>query len=61
MEKSYRLLLKNIKQLVQISDKKERFKRMKDCTDIVIKNKQSVIVGHDGIIVKIGDAENIEK
>lgn len=59
MEQSFRLLLKNIKQLVQVSDKKEKFKRMKDCTDVVIKNKQSVIVGHDGTIYKIGDSETI--
>lgn len=30
---------------------------MKDCTDISIKKNASIIIGHDGYIKKIGNAQ----
>jgi hypothetical protein len=45
-----RLLLKNIKQLVQVSDSKERFKRLKDSNIIPIKHNQSIVVDQNGFI-----------
>jgi hypothetical protein len=56
MKQNFRLYLKNIKQLVQISENKEPFKKMKDCTDISIKKNVSIVIGHDGYIQKIGNA-----
>lgn len=41
---------------MQISESKELFKKMKDCTDISIKKNVSIIIGHDGYIKKIGNA-----
>lgn len=57
MKQNFRLYLKNIKQLVQISENKEPFKKMKDCTDISIKQNVSIVIGHDGYIQKIGNAQ----
>ncbi len=54
MKKNLRLYLKNIKQLVQIAENKEPFKKMKDCGDIVIKKNVSIVVGVNGNIEKIG-------
>ena len=61
MQGKHRLLLHNIKQLVQVSDKKEPFKRMQNCTDLAIKTGFSVAVDCFGKILKIGQAEQISK
>jgi hypothetical protein len=50
MKPKLRLYLKNIKQLVQIAENKELFKKMKDCTDISIKKNVSIIVDNNGNI-----------
>ena len=60
MQANHKLLLRNIKQLVQVSDSKQPYKRMQECQDMAIKEKYSVVVGMDGNIHKVGKAEEIE-
>ena len=45
-----RLLLHNIKQLVQVSDSGLSYIRMKDCNNISIRNNVSIVVDSEGII-----------
>ena len=59
MQGKYRLLLHNVTQLVQVSDSKQPYKRMQDCTDLAIKNDYSVVVDAEGKIAKIGPASQI--
>jgi hypothetical protein len=39
-----RLLLHHIKQLVQVSDNKSPYIRLKDCNNIIVKQNLSIIV-----------------
>ena len=61
MQQNHRLWLKGIKQLVQVSDSKQPYKRMQECTDLSIKEGYSLVVGADGNILKIGTAASIEE
>ena len=56
-----RLLLHNIKQLVQVSDSELSYIRMKDCNNISIRNNVSIVVDSEGVIEKIGTVEEIQK
>lgn len=54
-----RLLLHNIKQLVQVSNSKLSYIRMKDCNNVEIRKDTSIVVDSNGIIEKIGSSEDI--
>ena len=60
MQGNHRLLLKNIKQLVQVTDSKQPFKRMQECSDLAIKEGYSLAVGADGNILRIAKSEHID-
>ncbi len=57
----HRLLLKNIKQLVQICNQKQPFIRMQQCKEMLVTENQSVLVNADGVIEKIGPIEQIDQ
>ena len=56
-----RLLLHNVKQLVQISVSKLPYLRMKDCNNILVRKNVSIVVDSEGIIEKIGNVEEIQQ
>ncbi len=45
-----RMLLYNIKQLVQVSNNKSPYIRLKDCNSIEIRKNSSIVVDINGVI-----------
>ncbi|OAO14487.1 imidazolonepropionase [Blastocystis sp. ATCC 50177/Nand II] len=58
---SYRLLVKNAKQLVMITKNHEKMLCGKAMNDIVVLNDASIIVDNDGIIAAVGPSSEISE
>ncbi len=58
---SFRLYIKNARQLCQVSDRGDLLKRGKeDMNDVCLREGASIIVRQDGLIEAVGDAIEIE-